>query len=322
MRDRYLDLLRAIAVGRVLVYHVYGWAWLTFAMPAMGVMFAIAGSLTAASLARSPASAVVGGRLRRLLPPLWLLGAVALPVMAFGGWRPDWRVVWWVLPLGDPVGSDDGLPYWEVLWYLRAYLWFLLLSPVLFRLYRRAPWPTVALPLVLLVAVRTSGFALPGAADNVQWDLLTYGACWVAGFAHRDGRLAALPRPALAAVVVLLSGGTVGWLLIEPVPSQGDLDSVPGAQALWSLAFVLVILRRRPAVAASPVLRWVNTHAVTIYLWHNPMIFVAGLIPVASGWTLPLTVALTGVAVLVAGPVERAAARWSRASPAPVYANR
>ncbi|MCF2434456.1 hypothetical protein LV779_04575 [Streptomyces thinghirensis] len=28
-RDRYLDLLRSIALVRVVVYHLFGWAWLS-----------------------------------------------------------------------------------------------------------------------------------------------------------------------------------------------------------------------------------------------------------------------------------------------------
>lgn len=43
-RDRYLDLLRAVALVRVVVYHLFGWAWLTILFPSMGVMFALAGS--------------------------------------------------------------------------------------------------------------------------------------------------------------------------------------------------------------------------------------------------------------------------------------
>ena len=41
-RNRYLDLLRAAAIGRVIVYHLFGWPWLTIVLPAMGVMFALA----------------------------------------------------------------------------------------------------------------------------------------------------------------------------------------------------------------------------------------------------------------------------------------
>lgn len=60
-RDRYLDLLRTLALGRVVVYHIYGWAWLTIVFPSMGVMFALAGALMARSLKRS-AWGVIKGR--------------------------------------------------------------------------------------------------------------------------------------------------------------------------------------------------------------------------------------------------------------------
>ena len=50
MRNRYLDLLRAAAIVRVIVYHLFGWPWLSMVLPAMGIMFALAGSLTATSL--------------------------------------------------------------------------------------------------------------------------------------------------------------------------------------------------------------------------------------------------------------------------------
>lgn len=150
-RDRYLDLLRSIALVRVVVYHLFGWAWLTVLFPSMGVMFALAGSLMARSLKR-PALGVIRGRIRRLLPPLWAFGAVALTLMFAGGWNvlkdPDnggtWgliKLIEYVVPVGAPpfpwhVGSKSGLleDTWAVqaagpLWYLRAYLWFVIASP-------------------------------------------------------------------------------------------------------------------------------------------------------------------------------------------------
>ena len=89
MRNRYLDLLRAAAILRVVVYHLFGWPWLSILLPAMGIMFALAGSLTAASLDRRSAGRVITSRLRRLLPPLWLLGLVAVPVMLAAGWATE-----------------------------------------------------------------------------------------------------------------------------------------------------------------------------------------------------------------------------------------
>lgn len=167
-RDRYLDLLRSIALVRVVAYHLFGWAWLTVLFPSMGVMFALAGSLMARSLSR-PAWGVIRGRIRRLLPPLWVFSAVVLVLLFAGGWNlsedPDHGGTWglveminYIIPIGAPpfpwnIGSKSGLleDTWAVqaagpLWYLRAYLWFVIASPLLLWAFRRAPWPTLLAP--------------------------------------------------------------------------------------------------------------------------------------------------------------------------------
>ncbi|MFD0526209.1 hypothetical protein ACFQ1I_01415 [Kitasatospora arboriphila] len=41
-RDRYLDLLRALALVRVVFLHMFAWTWLPIVFPSMGVMFALA----------------------------------------------------------------------------------------------------------------------------------------------------------------------------------------------------------------------------------------------------------------------------------------
>ncbi|MEV6815332.1 glycosyltransferase, partial [Micromonospora sp. NPDC051296] len=84
-RDRWFDVLRAVALARVIVYHMWGFAWLSWAFPAMGVMFALAGSLMARSLDRAPAGAL-NARLRRLLPALWAMGLLLVPTMIWHGW--------------------------------------------------------------------------------------------------------------------------------------------------------------------------------------------------------------------------------------------
>src|SRR4051812_4057302 len=200
-RNRYIDSLRAAAILRVVVYHAFGWAWLTFVLPAMGVMFALGGSLMAASLMSKGARNAIFTRVRRLVPALWILGAIAVPLMLWHGWSThaaehalDWpKLAFWILPVGDPPGSSWGEPLWEVLWYIRADLWFVLASPPLYWLYRRAPWGTIAAPLVALAALVYTGFRLPDAGDAIMWDFVTYSACWIAGFAHQDGRLRRLP---------------------------------------------------------------------------------------------------------------------------------
>ncbi|AGL18467.1 acyltransferase [Actinoplanes sp. N902-109] len=348
MRNRYLDLLRAAAIVRVVVYHLFGWPWLSILLPAMGIMFALAGSLTAASLDKRPARRVVQSRLRRLLPPLWLLGLITVPAMLLTGWAAQdggdhpwsWKLALWVLPLGDPPGSHQGIDVWEPLWYIRAYLWFVLLSPLLYLAWKKIGWFAVAGPLLLLAALDKTGFELPfGRADAALWDFVTYGACWIAGFAHHDGRLHRLRTGVVWAVALVLGGAALYWLHGHPGEGGYDLNDVAEAQALWSLAFVLLVLHRQPDMTwlshLRPVDRAVsllNNRAVTVYLWHN--IAIAAIWPVLTVLTLDdldgglegpvslaMTLALTAVAVLAFGWVEDLAARrpprlWPAAAPA------
>jgi peptidoglycan/LPS O-acetylase OafA/YrhL len=335
VRNRYLDLLRAAAIARVVVYHLFGWPWLSIVLPAMGVMFALAGSLTAASLDRRNAAGVVTSRLRRLLPPVWLLGLIAVPIMLAYGWGREsdgehpfspLKLVYWLVPVVDPPGSDHGLDIWEPLWYIRAYLWFVVLSPVLYLAYRKTGWLTVVAPIGLIALLDKTGFTLPDAADAALWDFVTYGACWIAGFAHHDGRLARL-RPATVIVVAVGLGATaMYWLVGHQGPDRWDLNDVSESQALWSLAFVLLVLRWQPPMEwlarFRPLDRTVsllNARAVTIYLWHNiaiaavwPVLTVAAMDDLGSMngvVDLATALALTAVAVLAFGWVEDLAAR-------------
>ncbi|WP_410644317.1 acyltransferase family protein [Amycolatopsis sp. lyj-346] len=167
-RDRWLDSLRAVALVRIVLYHATGWGWLSLAFPSMGVMFALGGSFMASSLRRTPAVDVVGHRIRRLLPPLWLFGLVAVGLMLAHGWARDTgdlalsrpQLVFWVFPILEPPGSLWGADFTVVLWYLRAYLWFVLLSPVLLLAFRRRPVVTVLAPLAFVAVDAVLGSPL------------------------------------------------------------------------------------------------------------------------------------------------------------------
>lgn len=293
-RDRYIDTLRAVAIVRVITYHLTSWAWLPVIFPSMGIMFALAGSLVAASLDRGRPWPVIRKRLRRLLPSLWAMGLVLVPMMLILGWTYDpvtyqgspldWRLVYWILPLQTPPGSEWAANFVLPLWYIRTYLWLVLLSPILLWLFRRWPKRTLAVPLLIVVAF-TVGLVVDNgsASDEVLISVATFAACWMVGFALHDGSLGRIHAPVvILASMALLS---LGFLLtfLDPDPAVGwSLDAVPAANAAYSLGAVLIALRFKPSfdwLQQVPVLDKLvtvfNARALTIYLWGNVAITAA-----------------------------------------------
>jgi peptidoglycan/LPS O-acetylase OafA/YrhL len=358
-RDRYLDLLRSLALVRVVIYHLFGWAWLTVLFPSMGVMFALAGSLMARSLKR-PALSVIRGRIRRLLPPLWAFSAVALPLMFLGGWKlsedPDHSGTWGLLQMVNYVIPIGAPPYpWEVgfpkdllestwadqavgpLWYLRAYLWFVLASPLLLWAFRRVPWATLLAPLALTAVVGTGLVTIPGELGNAVTDFAVYGSCWVLGFAHHEGVLAKVPRYLAVSGSVMVMAFALWWASGHLGPEGWDLNDIPLAQAAWSFGFVVILLQYSPSWQELPgrLARWdklvtlSNNRAVTIYLWHNllimatvPIIDLAYRLPFMQSdravaaldatdmlWMFFLVWPLIGLAILAFGWIEDLAAK-------------
>jgi peptidoglycan/LPS O-acetylase OafA/YrhL len=360
-RDRYLDTLRAVALARVVAFHSFsGAVWMSLVFPSMGVMFALAGSLMARSLDR-PAAGVLKSRARRLLLPLWLYAVTVLGLLFLTGWRP-WQedegywldLALWFVPVGTPpfpesAGTNDvltdstwGFQAEEILWYIRAYFWFMLLSPLLLKAFRRFPWVTLLAPLGLLAALTLENAALPDWADNPVTDFITFGSCWILGFAHHDGLLRKLRFPVVAVLALALMVLGLAWAATHLGEEGWNLNEIPLAQALWSLGYCAVLLRLSPVWPALPgrmkildgVVTLFNNRAITIYLWHNlllvaaiPIIDLAWENPVLSEafpwlleseWLLFLMVwPLLGIAILSVGWVEDlAAGRTPRLWPA------
>ena len=318
-----------------MTYHAFGDGWMSMVFPSMGVMFALGGSLMVQSLRRGEALDVIGHRLRRLLPPLWFFGLLAVPLMLWHGWAGQdadgsvtsplvWSdLLYWVFPLVDPPGSDWGSDAVVGLWYIRAYLWFVLLTPLMLWVFRRRPLLALSVPLLVvgLDAVLGSPMGEWGAIGPVLVDGATFAACWMLGFAHRDGTLRRLPvLLAWGGAAVLVAGG-LAWAFTHPAGDIGiDLNDIPFAQALVSFGAVLLVLRFNPAVAwleRVPVLgrlvTVVNARAITIYLWHNVAIAVSPSIGDVLGWEsegqhFAIAVVLVVVSVLAFGWVEDLAA--------------
>ncbi|MFE9928840.1 acyltransferase [Streptomyces sp. NPDC005533] len=331
-RDRYLDLLRALALGRVVLYHNFGWFWLPLVFPSMGVMFALAGSLMARSLSR-PALGVIRGRLRRLLPPMWLFGAIMITLQILDGWGPDseghstwwWaKLVFWILPLSTPPFADElgGFQQhvehtWAAqiivpLWYLRAYLWYVLLSPLMLRALRRFPVLTLSTPLAMVI-VMNAFFADQEFVYSRVWetanDFATFGACWILGMAHQEGLLKKIPQYVLPSIAPLAMVAGLWYLQTRPAdPTEStDIESWPIAQALWSLGFVAILLHVSPSWDQWPrrLERWnglvslLNARAVSVYLWHEVALVLA--VPLIDPlWTVDFV--STHLRWLVGGP--------------------
>ncbi|WP_083646542.1 acyltransferase family protein [Kitasatospora sp. CB01950] len=359
-RDRYLDLLRALALVRVVLYHNFGWFFLPLLFPSMGVMFALAGSLMTRSLSR-PALGVIRGRLRRLLPPMWLFGAIVVALQVLDGGGPDsdghpawwWaKLAFWVLPLSTPPFAADGLhgfgghleSGWATqlvvpLWYLRAYLWYVLLSPLMLKALRRFPLVTLFTPLAIVIVM--NGF-FPD--QDVVWprvwetanDFAMFGSCWILGMAHQEGLLRRIPQYVLPSIAPLIMVAGFWYLQTRPVDptQQTDIEAWPIAQAVWSFGFVAMLLHISPSWEQwpAPLERWnglvslLNSRAVSVYLWHvTALVCAVPLIDrlwevdffyahlkwlLTSQWfTLLVGIPLLALLVLVFGWVEDVAAR-------------
>ncbi len=160
-RDGFLDVVRALATIRVVLWHAFGAAALTF-VAAMPAMFFVTGSLYSGSVDRHGARTTLFDRLRRVAPSLWLFAVLAWAVMAFGAWRsgtdlPLARAALWFLPVSDPGGSPwEGGWLATPLWYFRALLWIFLLAPLIIKAVRRRPTVSVATAVIVVVGWRSS----------------------------------------------------------------------------------------------------------------------------------------------------------------------
>jgi peptidoglycan/LPS O-acetylase OafA/YrhL len=300
-RIAFIDVMRTIAVLRVVVYHALLWQWLTW-FEAMPVMFFVSGTLVGRSLASRSWRSVVSGRVRRLALPLVVYLGFALAAQ-----------------LSGLMGSTT-----IHIWYVWTFLGFTLISPPLVWLMRRVPLPT----LVVIVAAITAATLLGPGDSGVG---AAYLLAWVAGLWWADRGCPFPPVGALVAVIVV--GVTVSvvavsalvGLSLQQSPSGVGM-SMAGLGAAW-LSLGLLLRHQLGALAGlprvGPAIRFMSRRLLTIYLWHIPATIVARRVvetfDVTGGvlWVvlvLALTAGLTAAATVVFGPLEdRAAASSQRA---------
>lgn len=259
---------------------------------------------------------------------VWHDGPPGQWTTADGGSTPPWHLVFWLLPVGNPPGSEWGVVGWGSLWYVKTYLMFVVLSPALLWVFRKAPWPTLAAPFVLLVLEEVDALPLSGWWGNSISDVLTYLGCWLVGFAHAEGILKRLTLPAVIGIggvaaiagVVWLAGpansaaedaGEAAWALTESHLAIG-LYYCGLVFILMRFSFQMDWLKRFPLLDRTITV--INSRAVTIFLWHGVALLLAenlfGRFGMAKPYlTFPFAWVLIGVAVLAFGWVEDFAAR-------------
>lgn len=334
-RDRFLDLVRAGATVRVVVWHAFGAAAITYVVAAMPAMFFVTGALYARSSDRHGARRTFVDRVRRIGPPLWLFAAVAWAVMAVAAARTgtdlDLRhALLWLVPVADPAGSAwEGGWLATPLWYLRTLLWLFLLAPLLIAAVRRAPRLAAAAGLVALLVldrIERSGGMGPWFLERLSWqlgDLVLYGGFFAFGVCATDGRFARLRTRHWLTVAAVAAVGAVAWRFTQPVPLGVVNNSHPMhllvGTAWLSLALAAAPVLRRVAVhrRVAPVVDHLGQRSLTVYLWHTAAIAVALWVlgqgaPLPDAVRLPLylllVAALTLAATVLFGWVEDLAA--------------
>jgi hypothetical protein len=214
-RDPLIDVVRAMALGVVVVYHwcftVVRWRhdgphasnpigstrglWLlTWVLQVMPLFFVVGGAVHARST--SPGPAFVASRLRRLLPPALALvaGAVAVAEVARA-----WGVGW---------SRQAALLICSPLWFLAVYSLLVVLTPLARTAHHR--WGEVV-PVALLVGT--------AAIDLLRFRFGSTAASWLAwiavfGFCHQLGFSWDRLRQAPARFGDCLALGGLGGLLV------------------------------------------------------------------------------------------------------------
>ncbi|WP_460795258.1 acyltransferase family protein [Microbacterium sp. GXF0217] len=298
-RDTGIDLVRAFCVIAVVVLHALmvgvtatqagpvfanasegSWwiapvSWVLQVMPLFFVIGGFAGFIAyrgARARGGSPAS-FVAGRLHRLLIPAVVVIAVvgaALVLLA-------------VVGVPSELLQIAGYRYGQPLWFLGVFLLCQAMLPALCALHERAPLRTIG--ALAAAAVVVDALRLSTGIDGLGFVNLAF--VWLTmqqlGFFLADGRIDALSRRTRV-VVALGAAGLLVLSMISGIHSPDLIANInPPTTALILVGtahtMVLSLFRsrlstwsRRPRAAA--LQQFVNKRAMTIYLWHVPVLLV------------------------------------------------
>ena len=266
-RDAALDGLRALAILRVITWHASGWSWTTWIISSVPAMFVVTGALLARSLQKASAFDTLRKRFKRLLLPLWFYSLTVYLLSLHFEVRTS--AVWtFFLPFSQPTSLIASQWFTSAMWYLRAYVWVLVLAPFIYALTRRfkSLIPIAGIIAVVALAVwniDTAGFGWAAG------DILLYSTCTAAGMAWLvDGRPS--PRTLHFAAIAFLVGAC-GWLLYrQPLDGVVNNDHVLHLfiGGFWT-ALLLHFPKTLSSFSTTAVSGFLNKYPLSIYLWHS-----------------------------------------------------
>ena len=304
--------------------------WATWLLQIMPLFFVVGGVATAGALRRrrrkgvAPAEYVRERTLRLMQPAAVLWSVLAIGAVAALAAGVSEELVTFAL-------SGMGMP----LWFLAAYLIAQALAPTFLELHERMGWVWCWFLLSCVVAVDL----LRIATDQQWWGLLNMLFVWPLiqqfGFFRADGWFAA--RGTLT--LILIAAACYGVLALCVVPGTYAPDMLtnlnPPTVCMVALGLAQACLLQIFTPALNRLMGWrpvqvvtfvVGTRAMTIYLWHLPVIilvmaawfFAGGYDPApgsAQWWLLRIPLALLCWALVLA--VATALLRVERASAEP-----
>ena len=306
-RLAYVDVMRTVAVLRVVINHALPWPWLKW-FESLPVMFFVSGTLVGRSLRTRSVWAVFKGRFSRLAAPtaLYYVFNVA---MTLTGALPD---------------TDQHL------WYIWTFLTFVAMSGVFRWLIRWSPVGTLAIQAAALIALTLVH------QDEASVGM-AYQMAWVAGMIWADRDCVVPSRRFLvtttiagfAAAIVAVAywfglGSTITPSSPGEVISPSSLGiSMAGLGAAW---LAMGMMLRGPLEASMHVrglgafIRYLNKRLLTVYLWHLPATIAARQwaldLDLDRYWSvvfvLGVTLVLTGLATVLFGRLEDRASKTSK----------
>jgi len=299
-RDTALDGLRALAILRVITWHASGWSWTTWIISSVPAMFVVTGALLARSFQKASALLTLRKRFQRLVLPLWMYSVVVYALSIH--FHMHTSAVWtFFLPFSQPTSLIASQWFTSAMWYLRAYVWVLVLAPLIHLLTRQ--WKSL-IPATGMIAVVVLGLWHIDSA-GFGWavgDIVLYSTCAAAGMAWLAHDRPTLGSLRIAAITFLLVA--CGWLQFrQPLDGVVNNDHVLHlfVGGFWT-ALLLQFPRILSSFSTTTVARFLNRFPLSIYLWHSMTAwFFWQLVPhtIPTNVRIVLIVGLTFIALPV-----------------------